>query len=931
MLGRAAERERIAAVVAGASAGAGGALVVRGEAGIGKTALLAHAVRLARGPVRSRADGVPRGTRVLRGAGHADEAAQPFAFLDLLLRPVRYQVARLPEPRATALLAALDGDADGERDRFAVRRALLSLLCLLAAERPLLCLVDDARWLDPASTDALAFAARRIGGERIALLIAARDGDAALAHGLPELPLGGLGAGAARDLLRELPAAGPLPAVGPQSTERIIAEAAGNPLALRTLAAALGAEQRADGLNPHAFYDGTAPVAGPVPGEFRARLEGLPASVRTLLLVAAAGDDRDLVAMAQAAETLGLDHADLGHAERAGLLQVAGLELRFTHPLLRAVAYQAATTEERRAAHRALAGAAGPDGEERRAWHLAAAAAGPDEQVAARLQWVAERAGGRRGHTAHARAARLTPDRRVRARRLVTAARAAFDAGLSDDAERLADEAAALTADPGVAAAAARVGAGVAFERGLTRTACRTLIDGAALIGDRDPAELLLMLSEAVRCGWQAGDPRLLGDVEPVLRTLALGAVSLGRDSPLAPLPAALSAVVAALRTDPSGVGPVRALAAAANCPMPAELNHRLMTSAIGVAVTGPESAADSAAEFAARCRRDGLLGRLPYALHSLGHVQLHQGRHHAAETTLQEGLARAVETGRLHWANQCRALLAWISAVRGDEARCDAFSADAMTDVPEADVVEGNALAAAYTSWARALLDLGYGRTAEAFARFEALWPTVPCSAAIRRAPDHIEAAVRCGRPDAAARPLALLEAWNEHNPSPAVRAVTERCRALVTATGDAEQHYAEALRLHAETDQPYERARTELLYGQWLRRVRRRAKARTHLEAAEEAFQLLGAHPWTVAARTELEATGVPAASPPGPLAPVGGGLTHQELQIVRLAASGASNREIATRLFLSPRTVGNHLYRAFPKLGIKRRAELSRLGFG
>lgn len=370
--GRAAECAEIERLVAGVRAGAGGAAVIRGEQGIGKSALLDHAAGLADGAL------------VLRCSGYRPEAEQPFAALDLMLRPVR----DLGGPDAERLRAVSESGGADREDVFTARRAVLSLLRRAGAGRPVLCLVDDAQWLDAASADALVYAARRLGAEPVALLAAARDDATFGSSGLAEIRPARLGPDDAAALLRAL-----LP---PPARDRVRAEADGNPAALRLLASCLSSAQRAGRINPFTFHDGTSPLGGTVQAEAGARLAALPPAARTLLLVAAADDTRDAARITAAAGRLGSTVADLAPAERAGLLETTGLTIGFAHPLVKAVAYHHATTSERRAVHRALADSAGDGEPELRAWHLAAAAVGRRAYVAAELERAGEWSGDRR-------------------------------------------------------------------------------------------------------------------------------------------------------------------------------------------------------------------------------------------------------------------------------------------------------------------------------------------------------------------------------------------------------------------------------------------------------------------------------------------------------------------------------------------------------
>ncbi|MBC6460704.1 helix-turn-helix transcriptional regulator [Actinomadura sp. HBU206391] len=905
LYGRATEEAEIRRLLADARAGTGGALVVRGEAGIGKTALLNDLAATA------------GDMWILRGAGYASETEQPFAFLHLLLRSVRGRVDELSRPQAHALHAVFDSGGQREEERFNLRLAVLSLLSLLTAERPVLCLVDDAQWLDAASTDTLTFTARRLESERIALVAAARDECRFTAAGLPELRLSRLDRTATTALVRARDAR-----LSPLTREKVVAESGGNPLAALELAGSLTPAQRGGRFNPFALQDGGLVPTGPALQDFHARIGGLATSVRTLLLVAAADDTQDLGLVAVAAEALGVGPADLGHAERAGLLEVAGRALRFTHPLARPVAYHRATTTERRAAHRALAEATGDDQMELRAWQLAAATRGRCEEVAAQLEAAAERTVSRRAFAAYARAAELTPDRKSRAHRLVAAAQAASDAGLLDAAAELAAQAVSLTGDPLARVQLAQVNAEVECERGSPEVACRTLIDGACLIRERDPAKAVFMLVGAVQLGSHVGEADLSNEAADALR-----AVTLPAGSALAALAPAVSAVVSSKSGDPAdGVRAICELVKVARASVPVKQRRPLMAALAELTAATDEGYAD-AADLVAEHREKGLIGRLPCALHLLGQAQVYRGRHREAWMTITEALELATEIGQLHRASRLRCLLGWLAAVKGDDDGCVKL----VSEAGEYALARRIRPALSLGEWALALLDLGRGRHEAALTRLESAGSGGSRIGAARRAPDQIEAAVRCGRPDAAVRPLAVVAAWTGRSPSPISPAVAERCRALTAASEEAEERYLRAVRLHEKSDQPYERARTELTYGEWLRRARRRAEARPYLSAAADAFERLGAGPWAARARAELVATGDTTGTirpaPHGCL----DGLTPQQLQVVMLAAAGASNRDIAAQLFLSPRTVGNHLYRAFPKLGIKTRAELTELDFG
>jgi hypothetical protein len=520
--GRSAETARIDVLLAAARHGRSGTLVIRGEAGVGKTALLDYAAATA-------------GMRVLRGTGIESEAELPFAALQLLLRPGLGRLDVLPPPQAQALRGAFGLAGTPGADRFLIGLAALSLLAELAGDAALLCLVDDAHWLDRASADALQFAARRLGSEGVVLLASARE-DGFEAPGLPELTLGRLGREASRALLAER-----APGLPPALADRVLAEADGNPLALLELPAALSGSSKVPvALAASLELPAPLPLPRRLQQSYYRQVAALPAPTRTFLLAAAAEETGDLGLVRRAAQALGVPAAAADAAERSGLIAVRASEVAFRHPLVRAAVYQGATSAERGAAHAALAGAlddplAGEPDADRRAWHLAAAAAGPDERVAAALEQAADHARQRLGHAAAAaaleRAARLTPAQPDRARRLIAAAGAALDAGRPDAATMLADQGQPLTTEPGALAEIARVRAWVAMERGAMHRVHELVVAGAGPIAGSDPLAASAMLRLGAVAGWWAGDAKLVQDAADRM-------TALGRSEPV-PGPAA--------------------------------------------------------------------------------------------------------------------------------------------------------------------------------------------------------------------------------------------------------------------------------------------------------------------------------------------------------------------------------------------------------
>ncbi|MGI5489825.1 AAA family ATPase [Microtetraspora malaysiensis] len=884
LYGRSREEADIERLLAEARAGRSGTLVIRGQTGIGKSALLHYAA------------GRAEGMRVLRGVGIESEAELPFAALHLLLRAGLDRIHALPGAQATALSGALGLGDIAPENRFLVGLSTLSLLSELAGDDGLLCLVDDAQWFDQASIDALVFAARRLEAEGVVMIFAARAGFHAA--GLPELQLGGLDDAAAAALL---PAGLP-----PHVRERLIEESDGNPLALIELPAALTAEQRAGRLSPV----GAMPVADRVREAFQQQIAGLPEPARTALLIAAADGSGELETVAGAGASL---HG-LESAERSRLIEIRGTTIAFRHPLIRAAAYQGAPVTRRLAVHRALAdaltGSAAMDAADRRAWHRASAVLGPDEDVARELEEAAERARTRSGHAASAaayeRAAELTTDPVRRSGWLAAAAVAASDAGLMGRAAALADSATSDVDDPEVIAALIQVRAHREFELGTPLAAGRIIMGGVPRVAARSAEWATWLLVEAVRCAWFAGDARLAEEAAASLRALPdIGSPLVGGALGLTHL---LSGDI---------VGGAKLMGAAVDEDALAGLGvpGLTFTASLCLPLGRATRYEEIAGQVVAECQKSGMIGWLAVAFQDHGLAQGWLCRYGEARAALNAGLRLAADLGHEHRVSHLMCSLAWVLAHQGDAGEC---RANAEEGVARADG-QGLVLAAVVGRWALGLLELGLGRPDAALRQLEAIPPT---GIAVLAAPDQIEAAIRGGRPDRAQEPLARYVAWARHVGQPLPDAIALRCRALVE--GD-ETHFAHALRRHEEDEQPYERARTRLAYGEWLRRARRRADARVQLRGALEIFDRLGAELWAERARAELRATGDVPAAPRRADDPLSV-LTPREREIVRLAADGASNRDIAAQLFLSPRTVGYHLYKAFPKLGITARSQLA-----
>jgi DNA-binding CsgD family transcriptional regulator len=913
LYGRRQERARIAALLADARAGHAGVLVIRGESGIGKTTLLQDAADQA------------SGFRLLRCTAVESEVELAFAALHQLLRPVLDYLDRLPAPQASAVRGAFGlVETQAETNRFLVEVGTLSLLTVVAAEQPLLCLVDDARFLDAASVDTLLFVARRLQAERLVVLFAARDGEARSfpAPGLPELRLGGLDPAAAGALLQTQ--------VGELALEvrdRLIAEAGGNPLALQELLGALTSQQLAG----HQLLPQRLPLTARLQAVFLERFRQLPQATQTLLLVAAAEDTGELATILAASDVLGVDKEALGSAEEAGLVQVVQVvdaQLVFRHPLVRSAVYQHATVFARRAAHRALVEVLkGGQQADRRAWHLAAATLDPDEDVAGALEASAGRARRRGGPAAAAgaleRAAALTPEGGVRARRLVAAAEDRWEAGHPSQALALLEQVDPGLVDAAVRARLAHVWGAIELASGIPATACTLLLEGARPILASDPGRAIEMLALAAQAALAAGElDTLVHQVHPAV--VRLNAQRPGRED-LRVQRVADSLVAAGLVEAPAAVAAEsRSGEAASTWPHPSFTWTSPMLVLVQPAVddvTGDQLAA----RLVEARRAAGTVSALTVALANLMLAEASLGQWHPAIDDATEGLRLAIETGQDATAAYFAAWLAWFAAFQGRADECRRLAEEALAVALPRRLVG----VAAFAAWALAMLELAEGRPAAALERLRAVatpgHPTAYAPVALLATRDLVEAAAQAGALAGVEPLVARFERWARADQRPWTLVVARRLRALVTQGPAAEQHYRAALAVEGAVVPPVELARSELLYGRWLRRARRRSDARVHLRAARELYERLGATPWAERARAELRASGEKVRSrDPATLQQ----LTPQERQVASLAAQGLSNQQIADQLFVSRHTVSYHLHKVYAKLGITSRAELGRL---
>lgn len=911
LIGREAELAAVMSLCETARAGRGGALVVRGVAGSGKSTLLAHAVDTVA------TSGAGSAMRVLSTSGVESESPLAFAALQRLLRPLRSGVPHLPGPQRDALQAAL-GEGAGTGDRFVVFLATLSLLADASEEQPLLIAVDDAQWLDEASAAALLFVARRLQAEPVALLFAARDGTAAFdAADLPAVTVGAMTDTAAARLVETRAGLRPDPAV----LADLLTASGGNPLALVELAGVLTADQ----LTARQPLPSPLPLTGGVERAFLDRCRRLSEAAQRVLLVTAADDTARLTLVREASERLGAGEDALEEAELAGLVRVDGDRLALHHPLVRSAVYQAATSAQRRATHRALAQvlAADPD---RQAWHLAAAADRPDESVVMALDGVAERAANRGGHeaaaAAWARAAELTAASEPRGRRLVAAASAAWLGGQPARAAALASTATADVSDDHLRARLLTL-------RGQIEWNTRSLDDGydlvlqaaqtaAAAEGPGGPQTQQLAMLAASLAAFGAHSPRRV-DLAALAGEPADGASTASRAAHLL-----LQGFLAVADQDwalaADGIRAAWRLTDAE----PLEVDHVLQPN-LGIAALHLDDDARGLrthADQLTAARGTGALTMVEHALTRGVLFQLATGAWGEAGTAAAEALQLATSTGQPGLTALPRAELAVLAALRGDQEAADRHIEEVTALLREHPIGITRSLVEDLTHWARGL------RAGQPPAAVHHLRQV--SGAALRRttALDRLEAAVRADRADLAQQWLAELTAFGDATGVASAVAAVEHGRALRAENAAAEAHFRAALAAHARSLRLPDRARTELAYGEWLRRSRRRVDARQHLRTALAAFEDLGATRWAERAAQELRASGETARRRDPSTASE---LTAQERQVASLVRQGLSNKDAAAQLFVSPRTVDFHLRNVFAKLNVSSRAELAALALG
>ncbi|MEU0932940.1 AAA family ATPase [Embleya sp. NPDC005971] len=913
LLGREVECEALDRLLADVRGGESRALVLRGEAGVGKSALLDHLVAES------------AGCRVVTATGIQSEMELPFAAVHQLCVPLLDLLDSLPEPQHDALGTVFGMRTGPTPDRFLISLAVLNLLAQAADERPLVCVIDDAQWLDRASAQVLTFVARRLVAESVACVFAVRDADAEadadagdpdVLSGLPVIEVGGLPDTDARTLIgRVLP--GPL---DERVRERILIESRGNPLALLELpraAAGGGFVAAATGQS----------LSGRLESGFRQRLNGLSADTRKTLLLAAAEPLGDPALLWRAADLLGVDATALDAADE--LIDFTD-RVRFRHPLVRSAAYNAALPKDRREVHQALAEAtdAGTD-PDRRAWHHAQSTAYPDEDIATELERSADRAQARGGLAAAAafleRAVELTPDARRRAARALDAARAKHLAGAPKSALALLAAAEAGPPDE------------------LRRAKAECLRAEIALTSNHGSSAPAILLKAAKQL--ESLDVELSRDTYLQALLVAIGILprwegitevaAAGRAAPPAPgVPRATDLILDALTLlytqDALTAEPVlrRAMAAVlSEGADPAERLRWLWFVNLFAMVLWDDEACRELARRCLRLVRDsGALALLPLVLSVSTMMFLFEGDLAEAEILNEEAKEHAVAadvwttSGAMVQTGGDLGLAGW----RGDEERTERLAAT----IAEEAAIRGEGRTLEICHWVRSVLYNGLGRYEKALEA--ALLATVdheteeaPSGLGVHWAPlEVVEAAVRTGRHELAGRTLARLSHSTRAGGTDWGLGLEARCRALVSEGAEADRLYREAIDRLGRTRMRVDLARAHLLYGEWLRRERRRIDARDQLRTALDLFTEIGMKAFADRTERELLATGETARKR---TAPATEELTAQEAQIARLARTGLTNKEIAARLYISPRTVEYHLRKVFGKLGVTSRHQL------
>ncbi len=902
LVGRDPERQLLRALLEEAREGIAGTLVVRGEPGVGKTALLDDLASVA------------AGTTVLRTQGLEVEAPLAFAALHRLLRPVVALRRTLPEPQARALRVAFGEEEGAAVEPFLVGIATLSLLTQAAEAEPVVCVVDDAHWLDSATAGALLFCAHRLGADRVLLVFGTRDGawGSFDPQGVQELVLSGLDANASRSLLEARIAAGARSEV----LDRIVAETRGNPLALLELPSGLSGDQ----LSGAELLPAQLHLPSRVEQVFLDRSRRLPTTVQTLLLLVSAAEGDEMEVLRRAAAGLGLTEDDVQAAVASGLLLETPTTLSLRHPLVRSAVYQAATGAERRAAHAALAEAVSGHGDpDRGAWHRASAAVGPDPEVTAALERAGDRAQRRGGHlaalAAYERAAALCDDPGKRTGLTFAAARSAWAGGRASQAQALLTKAREAADDPILHADVARLRGHIEVNLGSAAEAHRIFVEAAQEVYPTDPGRALdIGVAAAVLRTFGADSGTRLAVTDDLVETVA-------KDPPrTACLRLMLLAMTHVAEGDwADATATLDQALAVGELVDDRDVLWNLGNAALQV---GDDEAQQRFYGYAlSHARETGAVTAVVYCLQRMCFGSYLAGDLVGVRNAAEEAASLGRSIGQPAMTAPPMAWLALLAALQGldehDEqlARLDELIAAHPLGIMTAPVHD-------VTRWAKGLRAAASGDYVGAsfhFARFRLPVLARMCAA------DRIEAAVRAGDVAAARGWTEELGRFAESTQRPWARATVAFGRALTAENDEAEPFFLDALAHHADAGRPLDVGRTRLAYGEWLRRSQRRVDARQHLREAVQTFHDLHAEPLAARGDQELRASGETARKrdPSTVLA-----LTPTELQIARLVSSGLSNKDVAAQCWISPRTVAFHLRNVFAKAGITSRGELAQL---
>ena len=882
--------------------------MIRGEAGIGKTALLDYAAERA------------EDMTVVRALGVESEAQLEFSGLLEVCWPMRDTLDELADHQADVLRSALGIGPGEEQDRFSVGAATLSLLAASAEANPVCVLVDDAQWLDPASQEALIFATKRLQADRAALLFGARDGEERpfVAPGIESISLAGLPRDAATRVLRGTAGA----ELAPEVADRLYEATNGNPLALLELPGLLSAEQ----LSGTALLSDPLPAGSTVERAFARRAEALPERSQRALVVAAVSSSSEADVIVAGLLGFGLPADALEPAEDAGLIRMIDGRLEFRHPLVRSAVYHGAAASDRRGAHRALAAAlAGSSYPEARAWHLAGAALGPDHEAADALAQAAEHARRRGGYAAAAaaleRAARLSPDANLGVERLASAADAAWRAGRTEAASDLVKETLAGATDGRLRAEALRLQGSIEFFAGNGEVAAAAILEAVALLESTDPSAAVAAAADAVNALVRIRQPALA--LETALKARSLAPEDGGEADAEATVAVgyALSFAGRYAEAEPHLR---RAVELSRARTTPASFLQVGRLAAVLGWLGRYEEAHAYLAETVARARDTGAVGSLGPLLVAAAWQALHASRFNEAFADASEALALAEEFDQPVTAAQALGVLTWVSALRGDESGCREYKEETQRRADEL----GFRLYGLLASLCFGLLHVGRGRVEQAIAEIDAVARHADERAlhvpGVSPQLELAEATIRASRTAEAEAILAEFDR-SQLASVPIFRAQAERCRGLLAEGDGFEAHFAAALELHVQAQSPFALARTRLCYGERLRRAGRRVEAREQLRAALETFERVGAVPWSERVSAELRASGETIRRRESHEAEE---LTPQELQIALHVSEGKSNKQVGAALFLSHKTIEFHLSRIYRKLDIHSRAELIRL---